>query len=233
MLKKHSRLILIIVSLPLILIILITIFLYIKAPIFFKPSNKVIQYQEEVKLSNGEMIWVDIKRHYWLSGGALGDPGSFQGNYMPGVVEISWDTGFEGVGRKKLSFINDIYLLDKIDGRWYVIGDTYGRVFDFDKSELHNCVTSGTYTPRIHISPICLVIINDQDVFEKPTKDAVKNVVFNILYADGMGGKNINSESLNEKKLSWQEKIFIQENFPKFIQYVGKTYQAYYDPKEY
>ncbi|STY99627.1 Uncharacterised protein [Moraxella lacunata] len=58
----------------------------------FRPAHKVIAYQEEVKLSDGSFIWVDIKRHYRLAGE------SFQkANYLPSIVEISWDTGFLGM----------------------------------------------------------------------------------------------------------------------------------------
>lgn len=89
--------------------------------VIYRLIEKTITYQEEVKLSNGEMIWVDIKRHYTLAaGGAVGDPGAFNFLYIPTTVEISWDTGFEGVGRKSLSFVGDAYLVDKIDGKWYI-----------------------------------------------------------------------------------------------------------------
>lgn len=68
-----------------------------------RPKTMTIEYEEEVKLHDGEMIWLHITRHYLLvGGGALGDPGAFEKNYMPKEVEISWDTGFEGVGRKSV-----------------------------------------------------------------------------------------------------------------------------------
>lgn len=66
----------------------------------FRPAHKVIEYQEEVKLSDGSFIWVDIKRHYRLAG----EP--FQkANYLPSIVEISWDTGFLNVGRQSVFFM--------------------------------------------------------------------------------------------------------------------------------
>lgn len=192
-------------------------------------DDKVISYQEEVKLSDGSMIWVDIKRHYSWSGWTPGMGNS--GAYLSGAVEISWDTGFPNVGRKTLAFDTTVYLIDKIDNKWYVMGNTYGMAGEFGR--LHNCVTSGTYTPRMHISPICLVIINSQGKFEQLPKEASKEVVFNILDADAMKGEPIVSQSLDKKRLSWQEKLSIQAKLPEFTHNIGKPYQAYADPREY
>lgn len=196
--------------------------------------NKLtISYQEEVKLSNGEMIWVDIKRHYTPTTGALGDGGAFTLSYKPTIVEISWDTGFDGVGRQSVFFVDDIYLLDKIDGKWYVIGNTYGQAFDFDNSKLHNCVTNGTYTPRMHISPICLVIFDDKGKFQQTPKGITKDVNFNILRTNFIDTLSNPPTELNSQKLNWQQKLDLQQHQPEFSRNIGKTYQVYYDPKEY
>ncbi|MFB2578066.1 MULTISPECIES: hypothetical protein [unclassified Acinetobacter] len=80
--------------------------------------NKVIEYDEEVKLHDGSMIWVHIKRHYSWSGWAP----AMSGAYQAGVVEVSWDTGFPNVGRKSVFFYDGLFLVDKIDGIWYVAG---------------------------------------------------------------------------------------------------------------
>ncbi|MBE9579887.1 MULTISPECIES: hypothetical protein [Moraxella] len=194
----------------------------------FRPAHKVIEYQEEVKLSDGSFIWVDIKRHYRLAG----EP--FQkANYLPSIVEISWDTGFPNVGRQSLSFVDDIYLLDKIDGKWYVIGNTYGQAYDFDNSKLHNCVTSGTYTPRMHISPICLVVLDEKGKYQQMSKGIVTDVTFNILRVRFIDTLSKPPTELNNQKLIWQQKLDLQQHQPEFSRNIGKTYQAYYDPKEY
>ena len=85
----------------------------------FQPQTKTIEYDEQVKLHNGEMIWVHITRHYKLVGGAIGDPGWRESTYMPSAVEISWDTGFPNVGRKSVFFDKRVAFIDKFDGFWY------------------------------------------------------------------------------------------------------------------
>lgn len=50
----------------------------------FDYFQKVIEYDEEVKLSDGSMIWVHIKRHYVRAGELGGGTG-----YLPKEVEIS------------------------------------------------------------------------------------------------------------------------------------------------
>ena len=88
----------------------------------FQPKTKVIEYDEEVKLHDGSMIWVHIKRHYVLVGGALGDPGAFKKGYAPKEVEISWDTGFPNVGRKKVTYSQGFAFINKFDNKWYLYG---------------------------------------------------------------------------------------------------------------
>lgn len=50
----------------------------------FDYFQKVMEYDKEVKLSDGSMIWVHIKRHYVRAGELGGGTG-----YLPKEVEIS------------------------------------------------------------------------------------------------------------------------------------------------
>ncbi len=60
----------------------------------FKPKTMTIEYDEEVKLHDGSMIWVHITRHYLLvGGGALGDAGAFKKSYMPKEVDNFYIVG--------------------------------------------------------------------------------------------------------------------------------------------
>ena len=89
----------------------------------FQPKTKVIEYDEEVKLHDGSMIWVHIKRHYERSNGRE-ISNWFQG-YEKGwgakEVEISWDTGFPNVGRKSVSFENPL-VIETFGDNWYLYG---------------------------------------------------------------------------------------------------------------
>lgn len=209
------------------------IFILIVLAIVFRWDIKTISYKEEVKLSDGSFIWMDIKRHYIPTTSALGDGAPFTLRYKPSIVEISWDTGFTNVGKQSLSFVDDIYLLDKIDEKWYVIGNTYGQAYDFDNSKLHNCVTNGTYTPRMHILPICLVVLDEKGKYQQMSKGIVTDVTFNILRVRFINTLSKPPTELNNQKLIWQQKLDLQQHQPEFSRNIGKTYQAYYDPKEY
>ncbi|MDO5651140.1 MAG: hypothetical protein Q4G13_03250, partial [Moraxella sp.] len=77
-------------------------------------SHKVIEYDEEVKLSDGTMIWVNIKRHYRGTFG-LKAYQRLGTTYRPREVEIGWDTGFDGVGRRSIVFGGQIALIDRYE----------------------------------------------------------------------------------------------------------------------
>ena len=144
-------------------------------PSWFQPSTKVIEYDEEVKLHDGSMIWVHIKRHYGLVGGAIGDPGWRESTYMPSAVEISWDTGFPNVGRKSVtSKSNDgsqIFSIDKVYDNWYIIASMGLNEPDYQKGipigETHTTV---------------LFIINSEGKFLQPNNSDIPNLYRNIFY---------------------------------------------------
>ena len=141
----------------------------------FQPKTKVIEYDEEVKLHDGSMIWVHIKRHYKLVGGAIGDPGWRESTYMPSAVEISWDTGFPNVGRKSVtSKSNDgsqIFSIDKVYDNWYIIASMGLNEPDYQKGipigETHTTV---------------LFIINSEGKFLQPNNSDIPNLYRNIFY---------------------------------------------------
>lgn len=157
----------------------------------FRPSHKVIAYQEEVKLSDGSMIWVDIKRHYSWSGWA---PGGGSGAYLPGVVEISWDTGFPSVGKKTMISDADssaIYTLDKRNGMWYVAMNV-NRSLDFYKNNVGNEISYG----------IMVYVINDSGQFVK-----INNMpkLYRNITSDHVN--DLNFLNKNPAKFTWQEKL--------------------------
>ena len=163
-----------------------------------------IEYDEEVKLHDGEMIWVHITRHYFLTGGALGDSATLSSNYLPSDVEISWDTGFEGVGRKSV-FFDNVMSVSKYDGEWYVTGSK-GMTNSKIINESLNCTEVG-----VSYGNGCTVAINSQGFF-KPDSNSEKLVFkgWNILYPIGIKDWGSVPRPLDGKKITWSEKIELE-----------------------
>lgn len=156
----------------------------------FRPAHKVIEYQEEVKLSDGSFIWVDIKRHYRLAG----EP--FQkANYLTNGIEMTWDTGFPKVGKYtiKSNAANSsaIYTLDKHNNIWYV-AMTVNRSSDFYKYNNGNAIRNS----------IMIYALNQDGHFIK-----VKDIP--ILYRNILSYKIEDTRFVhkNPAKFTWQEKI--------------------------
>ena len=127
----------------------------------FQPKTKVIEYDEEVKLHDGSMIWVHIKRHYERSNGRE-ISNWFQG-YEKGwgakEVEISWDTGFPNVGRKSV-FFTSIQIFEKYQNNFYIVGGTPSDSRQTIGNSL-NCKYIGTPI----LQRRCLVSLNDKGEF--------------------------------------------------------------------
>ena len=161
-------------------------------PSWFQPSTKVIEYDEQVKLHNGEMIWVHITRHYKLVGGAIGDPGWRESTYMPSAVEISWDTGFEGVGRKKVTYSQGFAFINKFDNKWYLYGvNIPSQTTENKGGRVNNGVTYMT------------IIDNSGYVSNQDISNEIKYInILNPTFAD---------DTLEGKKWSWQDKLSYQK----------------------
>ena len=158
----------------------------------FQPQTKVIEYDEEVKLHDGSMIWVHIKRHYGLVGGAIGDPGWRESTYMPSVVEISWDTGFEGMGRKKVTYSQGFAFINKFDNKWYLYGvNIPSQTTENKGARVNNGVTYMT------------IIDNSGYVSNQDISNEIKYInILNPTFAD---------DTLEGKKWSWQDKLSYQK----------------------
>ena len=162
-----------------------------------------IEYDEEVKLHDGEMIWVHITRHYFLTGGALGDSATLSSNYLPSDVEISWDTGFEGVGRKSVYFSRYIGIIDKYDGKWYVAGNKNTTDKNLYEDSI-NCNSVGIFIGRLR----CVVAINQQGEFVKALPKDLYNInSTNIIYPLDVEGWGLVPRALDGEKVTWDEKI--------------------------
>ena len=165
-----------------------------------------IEYDEEVKLHDGEMIWVHITRHYILSSAALGDPGGLESSYKPKEVEISWDTGFEGVGRKSVYFDSYVGIIDKYDGKWYVAGNknTTGKNLYEDSI---NCNSIGVFIEQLR----CVVALNQQGEFVKAQPEDLHYINSkNIIYPMGIKDWGSIPRPLDKKQVSWKEKIVLE-----------------------
>ena len=182
----------------------------------FQPKTKVIEYDEQVKLHNGEMIWVHITRHYKLVGGAIGDPGWRESTYMPSAVEISWDTGFPNVGRKSVFFDKRVAFIDKFDGFWYLVGTKNSLDKPLKINDSINCSTIGTLINSNHD---CLVTLNQKNESLPNLSKDLSVVNMNILYTEG-----INMDVLEGTKLSLTKKLEIQKTQMKSNQSVNKPY---------
>ena len=182
----------------------------------FQPQTKTIEYDEQVKLHNGEMIWVHITRHYKLVGGAIGDPGWRESTYMPSAVEISWDTGFPNVGRKSVFFDKRVAFIDKFDGFWYLVGTKNSLDKPLKINDSINCSTIGTLINSNHD---CLVTLNQKNESLPNLSKDLSVVNMNILYTEG-----INMDVLEGTKLSLTKKLEIQKTQMKSNQSVNKPY---------
>ena len=179
---------------------------------WFQPETMTIEYEEEVKLHDGEMIWVHITRHYGMVGGVSSGHGK---SYMPGNVEISWDTGFEGVGRKSVFFKRQIFVTDKINNEWYVYGAS-DRNMTGSYNQSISCNDVGTLYFN---GANCLVKVDSSGKFLKPDEaEIIKLIRGNILYSYSFD----ETKSLENEKLSWQQKLSIQSGKPKKYQLVNK-----------
>lgn len=158
----------------------------------FQPKTKVIEYDEEVKLHDGSMIWVHIKRHYVLVGGALGDPGAFKKGYAPKEVEISWDTGFPNVGRKKVTYSQGFAFINKFDNKWYLYGvNSPSQTTENKGARVNNGITYMT------------IIDNSGYVSNQDISNEIKYInILNPTFAD---------DTLDGKKWSWQDKLSYQK----------------------
>ena len=185
----------------------------------FEPKHKVIEYDEEVKLHNGGMIWVHIKRHYVLVGGALGDPGAFKKGYAPKEVEISWDTGFPNVGRKSLSFRN-VTSIDKIQNKWFVFG---GVIDGNNIKQSEYCKKHGLVTGKTKSG--CLLGVNYQGEFFKPEINDLFEMKPNIFYPVQVKDWGEVPDSLDGTMLTWIDKINLQNFQP--IEYRFVTNNPY------
>ena len=185
----------------------------------FQPKTKVIEYDEEVKLHDGSMIWVHIKRHYVLVGGALGDPGAFKKGYAPKEVEISWDTGFPNVGRKSL-FFTSIQIFEKYQNNFYIVGGT--------PSDSRQTIGNSLNCKYIGIPILqrrCLVSLNDKGEFFASNISIINNFnQMNILYPYGIEGFSEIPTILENKKLNWNEKLMYQQKQIANYQRIGKPF---------
>ena len=189
----------------------------------FKPDRMTIEYDEEVKLHDGEMIWVHITRHYGLSSGIFGDPGGMESSYKPTNVEISWETGFEGVGRKSVYFSRYIGIIDKYDGKWYVAGNKNTT----DKNLYEDSINCNNFGASIWRS-ICMVGLDASGNYFKPSEQEVisfySRTKTNILSPNNAprweGGAP--PRGLEAMKLDWNEKIRINNTKPEERQYLDE-----------
>lgn len=170
----------------------------------FEPKTKVIEYDEEVKLSDGSMIWVHIKRHYERSSGRE-ISNWFQG-YEKGwgakEVEISWDTGFPNVGRKSLEFTQNVSFIDKVDNSWYIIGFT------------PHCKSPCIKDEYIRLNAVgSMAVIDNQGKLDKGASlnDLPSSAYHNILSPEAVKNwESLSKDLVNNKLLTWSKKVSIQ-----------------------
>ena len=179
----------------------------------FQPQTKVIEYDEEVKLHDGSMIWVHIKRHYGLVGGISAGQGA---SYMPGAVEISWDTGFPNVGRKSVFFRN-VMAINKIEQQWYVIGSSSHNTEDMI-GRSYNCNTVGVKVGKIG----CMVSVNTNGYVQPEVNKIFKFNEHNIFYPIGIKDWGTVPNPLDKSRVSLQEKIEFEKFQSKANRQLGK-----------
>ncbi|MDN3453740.1 MULTISPECIES: hypothetical protein, partial [unclassified Psychrobacter] len=169
------------------------------------PKDLTIEYDEEVKLHNGEMIWVHITRHY-IEGGGKEISEMFRGggkSVIPTHVEISWDTGFEGVGRKSVYFKSYVGIIDKYNGKWYVVGNKNTTDKNLYEDSI-NCNSVGAFIGRLR----CVVALNQQGDFVKALSEDLYHInSTNIIYPSDVEGWGSVPRTLDGRKITWNEKL--------------------------
>lgn len=175
-------------------------------PSWFQPSTKVIEYDEEVKLHDGSMIWVHIKRHYGRSSGCE-ISNCFQG-YEKGwgakEVEISWDTGFEGVGRKSV-FFDALVTIDKYDDTWYIGGTKNNNVQNMNGSV--SCDKYGIFIEGYK----CIIAMNKNGFVQlEANNEVLARLRRNIFYPSSVSSSQLSQEDLKGSKLNWETKMSLQ-----------------------
>lgn len=177
-----------------------------------------IEYDEEVKLHDGEMIWVHITRHYGLSSGVFGDTGGMDSSYKPTHVEISWDTGFEGVGRKSVYFRNVAHI-SKYDNKWYVFGFMPQGSAN-KKNGSVSCETVGVKVGKFG----CTVVVDSNGLIKVPDSD--NNLDWkgwNILYPIGIKDWGSVPRPLEGQRVTWSEKLKLEKTQPQHLRRIDRN----------
>ncbi len=176
-----------------------------------QPSTMTIEYDEEVKLHDGSMIWVHITRHYFLAGEI-----AHSSAYMPGNVEISWDTGFKGVGRKSVFFDETIYSINKYNGKWYLLGAIANSSPEYLNKSV-NCKNIGIKMGEIG----CLVVIDEKGFSQNESKLTIH---YNILEPVRIKDWGDVPQPLNNQSIKWDDKLKLQRQQHKDFRRIGKSY---------
>ena len=180
----------------------------------FEPKHKVIEYDEEVKLHDGSMIWVHIKRHYGLVGGISAGQGA---SYMPGAVEISWDTGFPNVGRKSVFFDDGFEFIDKYQKKWYVSGGMT------DESNIKKNGYDGIGNRSKFSAYLYVIDENGRFLLNKKRNELPDDALYNILDLRGLQSISKPPIELENKNLSWQQKTELHKNQNTYGLYFGQS----------
>ncbi|MDO5651141.1 MAG: hypothetical protein Q4G13_03255 [Moraxella sp.] len=200
-------------------------------PIFavvFRWDIKTIKYKEEVKLSDGSMIWVDIKRHYIPTTSALGDGGEFKLKYKPTTAEISWDTGFDRAERKQVLFSGGVILIDRIDNAWYVVGGKPSfNGANHNNSKAINCRDVGVHLKR----NACLYILQNNGQTSLSLDNAeefISNIKVNVLDLTGLYDWTSNKINLDKSHLTWSNKLMLERTMKnRHSQSLDKPFSEY------
>ena len=185
----------------------------------FQPKHKVIEYDEEVKLHDGSMIWVHIKRHYERSSGSE-ISNWFQG-YEKGwgakEVEISWDTGFPNVGRKSVFFDDGFEFIDKYQKKWYVSGGMT------DESNIKKNGYDGIGNRSKFSAYLYVIDENGRFLLNKKRNELPDDALYNILDLRGLQSISKPPIELENKNLSWQQKTELHKNQNTYGLYFGQS----------
>ncbi|MFB2538506.1 MULTISPECIES: hypothetical protein [unclassified Acinetobacter] len=190
------------------------------------PKNKVIEYDEQVKLYDGSLFWVHIKRHYALASGALGDAGALEHSYVPTQVEVSWDTGFENIGRQTVFFNNAEHAFEYIDKQnsvWYIYGAV--RACASPKDGIYDVITGQCVEGKGQFiqHSAYLYALDQQGFVKKSLDDLSTHSNFNVMDTRGLLNISTPPFELDGKTLSWQQKLQMKSTQKTFGQFFGKS----------
>ena len=176
-----------------------------------------IEYDEEVRLHDGKMIWVHITGFYIENSSGEG--------YSTYTTEISWDSGFKDVGSVSVFFDDEISVIDKYNDKWYVMGDGFFSMIGLpDYPHSVNCKEVGIVLD----ANTCITALTSEGEFLEPQPLDIYKEFYEINKTNIFDPRKLDSWSTKptqfakNNKLTWHEKLELEKLGRKDLPMLGE-----------